>query len=171
MNYLEFLIKRFWACVLFFLLSLGLVCSCNDVVYRNAKEGYYTKNNVACTIKYAEIEHDGHYYILGLYAKGKSFRENVTPETYHSCKDRIGETVYFSLSDADIGLKGMSILFPLGIISALTFIFISPVVVIEPQGYGYDKTYLKWGRITVIIFDLILVIVGLGLFLYSRSLM
>lgn len=170
MEYLEFLIKRFWAYVLFFLLSLGLVCSCNDEVYRNAKEGYYTKNNVACVIKYAEIESDGNH-ILGLYAKGKSFRENVTPETYHSCKDRIGETVYFSLSDADIGLKSMSILFPLGVISSLIFIFLSPIGFIEPSGYEYDKTYRKWARITVIICDLILAIVGLGLFLYSKSLM
>lgn len=170
MRYLKFLIKRFWEYVLFFLLSLGLVCSCNDEFYRRAKEGYYTKHNVACTIKYAEIESDG-YYILGLYAKGKNFREKVTPETYHSCKDRIGETVYFSLSDSDIGLNGMSILFPLGMISALTFIFISPVLTIEPQGYEYDKTYRKWAMITVIICDLILAIVGLGLFLYSKSLM
>lgn len=170
MEYLEFLIKRFWVCVLFFLLSLGLVCSCNDEFYRRTNEGYYTKHNVACTIKYAEIDSNGNH-ILRLYAKGKNFRENVTPETYHSCKDRIGETVYFSLSDSDIGLKDMSILLPLGIISALIFILISPVATIEPETYRYDKTYFKWGMITVIIFDLILVIVGLGLFLYSKSLM
>ena len=171
MEYLEFLVKRFWGYIVFFLLSLGLVCSCNDEYYRNVKEGYYTKHNVACIIKYAEIDSEG-YHILGLYAKGKTFRESVTTETYYSCKDRIGETVHFSLSDNDIGLKDMSILFPLGIMSAVMFLFLSPIRFIDPQEYisESDKTYLKYGKITVIILDLTLVFVGLGLFLYSNSL-
>lgn len=169
MGFFEFLIKRFRWFILYFLLCLGSVCACNDEYYKNVKEGLYTKHNVACVIKYGEIDSDGHH-ILGLYAKGKSFRESVTPETYHSCKDRIGETVYFSLSDYDIGFNDMSILFPLGIMSVILFISVAiPTAFIEPSGYYYDETYFKWGKITIIILALILVSVGLGLFLYSKS--